>query len=184
MAGYGLRLARSQGQEGFSGNLSEFAISPANTAAIYTGDPVLLSSGYLIEATGASSNDDFAILGVFAGCRYIDTDGSVRYRQFWDGGAGRTNIRAHVILPTNGVFHIFGKSGTTYTQAAIGARYGVTYGAGSTAYGDSRTTLGAAAAASTGPLIIQGLADFPGNVIGGAQPVFEVTVVRPVLSAA
>lgn len=184
MAGYGLRLARSQGQEGFTGNLAEFAISPSNTAAIFAGDPVVLSSGFLVEATGAANNNDFAILGVFTGCRYVEADGSIKFRPFWDGAAGRSNIMASVALPTNGVFQIYGKAGTTYTQAAIGARYGLTYGAGSTVYGDSRSTLGAAAAATTGPLIVQGLAKYPGNVIGMDQPVFEVTVVRPVLSAA
>lgn len=184
MAGYGLRLARQQGMEGFSGNLAEFAINPSNTNPIFHGDVVRLSSGYVIEGTGAADDDDLDILGVFNGCKYVDSDGSFEFQKFWDGGAGRTNIRADIILPVNGVFHIKGKAGVTYTQAAVGARFGLTYVAGSTVYGDSKVSLGAAAAALTGPLIVHGVAGLPNNLIGGAEPVFEVGIIRQQLTAA
>lgn len=185
MPGFGLRLARQQGMEGYSGNLTEFWIDPTNTAPIFTGDPVVLNGGFIEEASGAADNDDFDILGVFAGCHFTDVDGSKRFRQYWDGGAGRSNIRASIILPGGQLFYIKGRAGTTYVAAtAIGARFGIDYTAGSTVYGDSRITLGAAAAPVTGPLVVHRVVDLPGNVIGGVQPVFEVAIIRQQLTAA
>lgn len=180
MAGFGLRLVRSQGMEGYTGNNNEFLIDPANTNPIFTGDLVAMdNSGFVEEATGGASSDDLDIWGVFAGCRYIDSDGSVEYRSFWDGGAGRTEAKAIVALPPHGVFHIRGKAGTVYTRAnTIGKRFGVTYVAGIPMYGDSGVTLGAAAAAA-GPLIVHGLVDEPGNDWSSDQPKFEVTIARP-----
>lgn len=184
MAGNGLRLIRSQGMEGFSGSLNEFQISPSNTGSIFWGDLVALSSGYLVEATGGADNADFTPLGVFYGCHYIDADGGIEFSRHWNGGSGRTNVRAYVALPAHGNFLIKGHTGVTYTQAAIGARFGVNYDAGSAVYGDSRVSLGDAAAASTGPLRVHRLAPYPGNTIGQDQPLFEVSLVRQQLTAA
>lgn len=176
MAGNGLRLVRSQGMEGFTGNLSEYPIADDNTDAIFTGDVVALNGGFVEEASGATSGGDFDILGVFQGCRYIAADGSIEYRRHWDGLAGRSDVKAFVAVPPHGVFYIKGTSGTSYTQADIGVRKGIVYAAGDTTTGDSRITLGATAA--TGPLIVNRLAELPGNTFLVAEPVFEVQVVR------
>lgn len=178
MAGFGLKVLRSTGADGFTGSQNEFLISPSNNAPIYRGDLVRLSGGFIIEATGAANNDDFSPLGVFQGCRYTDVDGSIVYRPFWDGVAGRSNIRAMVGLPDGTTFLIKGTSGATYTQASIGARFGVTYTAGSVIYGDSRVRLGTAAAAATGPLLVQRLVDAPYNSFSATEPLFEVVFAR------
>lgn len=185
MAGNGLRLARSQGGEGYSGNLTEFSISPSNTGAIYTGDIVLLgSNGFIDEASGRSSSNDFSTTGVFMGVRYQGSDGSYVFRNYWDGGVGRSNIVASVALPINGLFYIKGTAGQTYTQADIGTRKGIVYAAGNAQYGDSRISLGAAGATvATGPLYVHRLAPLPGNTFASAEPVFEVSVVRSAASA-
>lgn len=180
MAGFGIRLVRSAGMEGYTGNFNEFSIDPANTDPIFTGDPVLMNAtGFVEEATGAADNADFDIWGIFMGCRYVDAEGSIKFRQFWSGEAGASLIKAHVAMPPHGMFYIKGEAGVTYTQAnTIGRRFGVNYAAGSTRYGDSRITLGDAAAA-TGPLLVHRLADLPGNSWQSAEPVFEVAIVRP-----
>lgn len=180
MAGFGLRLVRSQGMEGYTGNLNEYPVDPTNTNPIFTGDPVIIdANGYVVEATGGADNSDLNVWGVFAGVRFIDSDGSVEFRQFWDGNSGRTDVLAHVALPPHSVFVIRGAEGATYTRAnTIGKRFGFTYAPGSTLYGDSRVTLGAATAA-TGPLIVHKLGDFPNNTWESEQPIFEVTVARP-----
>jgi hypothetical protein len=182
-SGFGLRLVRSQGMEGYTGNLHEFPIDPANDDPIFTGDVVKLVGGLLVEASGLASGAAFIPCGVFAGCRFVDTDGSIRFRQFWDGGPGRKNIVAHVAQPVSGVFYIRGADGVVYTQAAIGARYGIVYAAGSPMYGDSRITLGAAPAAA-GPLIVHRVAPLPGNALGSNMPIFEVAMVQQQLTAA
>jgi len=168
--------------EGFTGNSFEYAIDPADTDKIFTGDLVNLASGYAQEATQGGtigSLNDFAVLGVFTGCRYVASDGSYTFRNYWDGAAGKTNAFAMVAIPVNSLFHIKGAVGQTYTQADIGVRKGVLYNAGSTKFGDSRVTLGAAGATvATGPLFVHGLAKLPGNSFSSAEPIFEVSVVR------
>ena len=164
--------------EGYFGNQNEYDISPANTGAIFYGDLVRLNGGVIVEATGATNSNDFSPLGVFIGCRYVDADGSYEWKRFWDGAPGRTSIRAMVAIPEGVTFQIKGDPGGTYTQAnTIGARFGVTYAAGSTVYGDSRVRLGTSSAA-TGPLIVQRLVDAPRNAFTAAEPLFEVTFAR------
>lgn len=181
MAGFGLRLVRSQGMEGYSGNLFEYPISPANTSPIFTGDVVALNAGFVREATlgGTAAQNDIPILGVFAGCRYIDDDGSYVFKNQWNGGAGRSEIFGHIAIPPVGLFFIRGAAGQVYTQADIGTRKGVLWNAGSVKYGDSRLTLGAAGASvATGPLFVHRLAQLPGNTFASPEPIFEVSIIR------
>lgn len=175
MAGFGLKLGRSQGMEGYTGNTFEFPINPANTDAIFTGDVVVLNGGYVEEASGNTPGAiDAAILGVFNGCRYVDADGSYEFRNQWDGGAGRSNAMAIVTMPAHSTF--LAKMGAPATVAAIGTRRLLTYAAGSVAYGDSRVTVGAVDA--SGPVVILGLAPLPGNDWTDAEPIVEVAIVR------
>lgn len=170
----GMRFLRSAGMEGSTGNLREFDISPSNTGKIYTGDAVRLSSGFIVEASGAADNNDFTIAGIFSGCRYIDVDGSVKFSPRWDGVAGRTQIKAQVIVPDNALFLIRGTTGQTYTQADIGVRKGIVYVAGNDANGQSKITLGAAGATvATGPLMVTGRVD-----VGDGAAWFEVSILR------
>lgn len=180
MAGFGLKIVRSQGPEGYTGNTAEYDLDPANVGSIFTGDPVILdANGFVVEATGGANNADFNILGVFVGVRFAEADGSYRFRQFWSGASGRKEIKAMVALPPVGMFAIRGNAGTNYTRAStVGKRFGMNYAPGSTQYGDSRSSL-AAAASATGPLLVHGLADLPGNVYGTGSPIFVCSVARP-----
>jgi hypothetical protein len=177
MAGFGLKILRSSGPDGYTGNSAEFPISPSNTAPIFTGDAVRLSSGFVIEATGAANNVDFTILGVFQGCRYVDAQGNFVFSKYWDGVAGRTDIRAMIAMPDGATFLIKGTPGSSYTQANVGSRYGLAYTAGSVVYGDSRCRM-SAASAGTGPLLLQRLVRAPRNEFASTEPLFEVSVVR------
>lgn len=178
MAGFGLKILRSTGPDGFVGNQSEFPIAANNTAPIFKGDLVRLNGGVLVEASGAADNNDFSPLGVFLGCRYVAADGSFEFKPFWDGGAGRSDIVGLVAIPEGATFLIKGAPAGTYTQANIGSRYGINYAAGSTVYGDSRVRLGAAAANSTGPLRLLRLVDAPYNAFDRDEPLFEVVFAR------
>jgi hypothetical protein len=174
----GLRFLRSAGMEGSTGNLREFVIDPGNTGAIHTGDLVRLASGLVVEASGASNNNDFAVLGVFQGCKYVEPDGSIKYQNRWDGVAGRTNIVAFVAVPTGCTFLIRGTTGQSYTQADIGVRKGIIWAAGNALTGQSGITLGAAGATvGTGPLLVQSEVS-----LGDGRRWFEVSVVRDQLN--
>ena len=178
MAGFGLKIIRSQGMEGYYGNQSEYPIANNNANPIFKGDLVRLNGGFLVEASGAADNNDFSPLGVFLGCRYVGADGGYEFKPFWDGAAGRSNIVGMVAVPQGATFLIKGAPAGTYTQANIGSRFGINYAAGSTVYGDSRVRLGAAAANSTGPLRLLRLVDAPYNAFDRDEPLFEVVFAR------
>jgi hypothetical protein len=174
----GLRFLRSAGMEGSTGNLREFSIDAGYTGDIFTGDLVSLSAGNVIEATAAASSNDFTTLGVFAGCMYTAANGDTEFSPFWDGGAGRTNIRALVIMPESCTFLIRGTTGQAYVQADIGTRKGVIYAAGSTLTGMSGITLGnTGATVATAPLIVHREVDFADGLRW-----FEVSIVRAQLN--
>jgi hypothetical protein len=171
----GARHCRSMGMEGSTGNLREFPISPTNANVIFTGDFVRLNAGYVIEASGAATGANFEILGVFMGCHYVEADGSFRFKQFWDGGAGRTQCLAHVMVPTGATLLIPGQVGGAYTAADIGTRKGIIYAAGNTRTGYSGIRLGApGATVGTGPLVVVQAVDD----VDPAGPYFEVAVAR------
>lgn len=170
MAGNGLRLARSQGMEGYTGNTREYGIDPTNSNAIFTGDPVVLSGGYIVAATSTTA----AILGIFMGCRFVAADGSYEFRNQWDGTANRTSCFATVAIPASGMCWIKGNSGVTFAEAtSVGATHPFVIAAGNAQYGDSRWALGAPGA---GPVIVHRLVDIPGNTWGNTEPVLEVSV--------
>ncbi len=181
MAGFGLRLGRSQGMEGYTGNLNEFPIDPTNSNTIFTGDAVVINGGFAEEATGNGGTTPHVspITGVFMGCRYTEANGDYDFSSFWDGNSGRSNVVAHVSMPPHMTFHA--KMTAPGSQADVGTRRGLDYAAGSTQYGDSRITVGAADAA--GPVVIQRLASLPNNAWTNAEPIVEVTVVAQQLTA-
>lgn len=184
MAGFGIRLVRSAGMEGFTGNTFHFPVNPANTGPIFTGDPVRFdAAGFIVEASGGADNNDFDILGTFMGCQYVDANGGVVFSPVWPGGAGATEIMAYVAMAPHSLYIIKGEAGATYTRAnTVGKRFGVSYAPGRLMYGESGVTLGAVTAA-TGPLIVQGLARFPDNTWDSEEPIFEVSIMRPQGSA-
>jgi len=184
MSGFGLRIARSQGMDGYTGNFNEFNIAPANTSKIHTGDPVVMNGGFVEEFSGNSAGAVAAapIVGVFQGCRYVDSNGDYVFRNMWDGGAGRSDAIAHIAMPPHSLFYIKGDNGVAFTQADVGTRRAMVYAAGSDIYGDSRVTLGAVSA--TGPVAIQRLAPLPGNAWTNAEPIIEVAVIAQSMTAA
>ena len=184
MAGFGLRIARSMGMEGFTGNTFEYPIAPANTNLIFHGDPVILNAGFLEEASGNTPGAiaDAPIMGVFSGCRYVAANGDYEFERYWNGAAGSSEIWGSISMPAHSRFYVKGTAGTDYQQANVGSRYTLVNAAGSAPYGDSRASLGVVSA--TGPVQLHGLAPLPGNVWGTDEPILEISVVVQQGSAA
>jgi hypothetical protein len=94
-----------------------YAILPAYTTAIGFGDGVILDTNGSITV-GTAAND---LIGVFAGCEYVDPTGKPNVSKNWPGTAGCTNIVAWVHDDPNNVYEgQFAISATTVLQAAIG----------------------------------------------------------------
>jgi hypothetical protein len=184
MAGFGLRIAKSQGMEGFTGNTSNFPIDTATVTPIFVGDPVILSNGAIVDAAGGNPGLLAAapILGVFAG--WEDTGPTAEYgvsegpyKRHWSAasGASANKPQAKVAMPPHSLFWAKGDATIDWSSAfAPGMRAGIFYAAGSAQFGDSRVTI---APQASGPLQIHRLVDMPGNTIGNTtEPVFECTI--------
>lgn len=82
-------IPRRHGTGGTPGRLTAYAIDDQHPNDIFSGDPVktlgsasLLNGRAFIDVVGAS---DVAI-GVFAGVRYVDSNGEQQFRPRWIGG--------------------------------------------------------------------------------------------------
>lgn len=182
MAGFGLRYGRSQGMDGYTSNLIEFPIDPANTNTMFKGDIVVLNGGTVEEASGntAGAITDAPILGVFHGWR--DPGAQARlggndtpFQPYWSGAAGAQEPIAHIALPPHRMFYVKGDDTVTFTAADVGTRRSLIYAAGDPRTADSRVTLGADSA--TGPVQIHRLAPLPGNAWDNDEPIIEVVIV-------
>ena len=83
--------ATRHGAGGTPQRLGSYEIASALAQDLFSGDPVvLIGTGRRI--TIASAGDANLIVGVFAGCRYVDSNGDVQFRPRWPSGTVATGI--------------------------------------------------------------------------------------------
>ena len=157
---YGLRPINLIGGQAFNGGvIREYKVASNNSAAIFNGDLVVLSSAGLPSAVGSSpvaidipnaADATAGIVGVCVGCRYTDSTGIIQYRQYLPANlitGGATNVFVRVMDDPDALFQIQGtaalgtfNSGTGGSgwPGAIGKNAELGFGtAGSTATGNS-----------------------------------------------
>ena len=94
-----------------------YTIDAAYATAIGFGDAVILNTNGTITV-GAAASD---LLGVFAGCEYIDPNGKPCASPNWPGTAGCTNIVAWVYDDPENEYEVQASAAASgYVQAAIG----------------------------------------------------------------
>lgn len=161
---YGLRPINLIGGQAFNGGvIREYKVASNNSAAIFNGDLVVLSSAGLPSAVGSSpvaidipnaADATAGIVGVCVGCRYTDSTGIIQYRQYLPANlitGGATNVFVRVMDDPDALFQIQGtaalgtfNSGTNGSgwPGAIGKNAALGFGtAGSTATGNSGMNL-------------------------------------------
>jgi hypothetical protein len=162
---YGLRPINLIGGQAFNGGvIREYKVASNNSAAIFNGDLVVLSSAGLPSAVGSSpvaikipatSADATAgIVGVCVGCRYTDSVGIIQYRQYLPANlitGGATDVYVRVMDDPDALFQIQGtaalgtfNSGTGGSgwPGAIGKNAALGFStSGSTATGNSGMNL-------------------------------------------
>lgn len=130
-----------------------YTIASAYAANIFSGDPVKLVDAGTIQlgssdGTRSGTTDGILLLGIFAGCQYIDALGKPTVSPFWPTGATATDIVAWVYDDPETLFDVQytnpGTPGTTTMQTAVGEEcdWTVASPGGSTATGLSNTQLG------------------------------------------
>lgn len=136
-----------------------YVIASAYAANIFSGDPVKLTDAGVIQlgtsdGTRSGTTDGISLLGIFAGCQYLDAGGKPTISPFWPSGATGTEIVAWVYDDPETLFDTQytnpGTPGTDTVQTAVGEEcdWVVASPGGSTQTGISSTQIGVIQATS------------------------------------
>ena len=162
-----------------------YTIASAYAANIFSGDPVKLTDAGVIQlgtsdGTRSGTTDGITLLGIFAGCQYLDATGKPTISPFWPSGSTGSEITAWVFDDPETLFDVQytnpGTPGTTTVQTAVGEEcdWTVASPGGSTQTGLSNTQLGAIQTTS-GQFQITG---FSGNINDFMTDAYVVATVR------
>lgn len=136
--------------------------------AIYFGDVVKKVTGGTIEKdTGTTS---LTPIGVFVGCRYINSIGYVIDSQYWPAITTGYTVYAKVVTDPNAVFAIQANGaltdgGSNTGSEVNGLNAAIVQTAGSATFGKSKNSLNGSSCSTTNtlPLRIVGLVEEPNN---------------------
>lgn len=162
-----------------------YTIASTYAANIFSGDPVKLTDNGVIQlgtsdGTRSGTTDGIALLGIFAGCQYLDAAGKPTISPFWPTGTTATEIVAWVYDDPETLFDVQytnpGTAGTDTVQTAVGEEcdWTVASPGGSTRTGLSSTQLGVIQATS-GQFQITG---FAYNINDSLTDAYVVATVR------
>jgi len=156
---------RPLGNLSATGAQKQFAyeINDNQSGAIYQGDLVTLSSGYVVKY---DSTLHTVALGVFNGCNYIDpTSGKPTWKNYYPGSVNITTgvNSAEVVDDPSQLFLI--QADEDVVQADIGLNANIAYTAGSSTTGLSGTELDSSTIANTSTLVLKvvGFYNSPSN---------------------
>ena len=149
-------------------------IADGYTTAIYFGDVVKKVTGGTIEKDAPVSlpGVDVAMtpIGIFVGCRYINSIGYVVDSQYWPGITTGYTVYAKVVTDPNAVFAIqadgsLTDGGSNTGSEVNGLNAALYQTAGSATFGKSRNSLQGSSCSTTNtlPLRIVGLVEQPNN---------------------
>lgn len=125
----------------------QYTIASGYAANIFQGDPVKLVTAGTIQlgtsdGTRTGTVDNISLLGIFAGCSYVDSQGKPNFSNFWPTGQVATDIKAFVYDDPDTLFLV--QADGSVAAAGIGDEAdwtGFTAPGGSTTTGRSLATL-------------------------------------------
>lgn len=104
-----------------------YTIASTYAANIFSGDPVKLTDNGVVQlgtsdGTRTGTVDGISLLGIFAGCQYLDASGKPTISPFWPSGATGTEIVAWVYDDPETLFDVqyTNPSAGTTVQTAVG----------------------------------------------------------------
>lgn len=159
-----------------------YKIASAYGTSLFAGDAVILASGYVNTAAENSAT----LLGVFDGCQYKASDGSIVFSRYWPASTvtqGSSDVTAYVYDDPAIIYRAQTDTGTAYVDATHkGGSYDMEADhAGSTFTGQSGMEIDLSDTGSTQFLVL-GLIDEPGNAAGVNAKV-EVMVRKSLLAS-
>jgi hypothetical protein len=78
---FGLKPSQYLNGTTWSGQMGTYNILPAYATSIFFGDPVIFANDGTIRAAGTAGS--LATTGVFQGCKYLDTTGTLQFSRYW-----------------------------------------------------------------------------------------------------
>lgn len=143
-----------------------YKIDSEYATGLFTGDAVILSSGYVAIA----ADDSSVLLGVFAGCQYRATDGEIKFSKHWPASTatlGGEDPICWVWDDPGIVYAAQTDTGTAYVDATHkGGVFDVELDhTGNTTTGQSGMEIDLNDT-GTGQFLVLGLIDEPGNAAG------------------
>jgi len=156
-APYGLEPINSLDGKPYAGAIRQIPVAAGFGTAIFNGDTVLISNGYLIKSTTTNSG---GIVGVCVGGQYVNSSGQTVQGQYIPALASTTAnpAYAYVVDDQQALFKVaVVTSGTTMgtaSRADVGSNVPLVLNAGSTSTGNSAfaVTLTGAGTTATIPL--------------------------------
>jgi hypothetical protein len=156
-APYGLKPVNSIDGKPYAGAIRQIPVAAGFGTAIFNGDTVLISDGYLIKSTTTNSG---GIVGVCVGGQYVNSNGQTVQGQYIPALASTASnlAYAYVVDDQQALFKVaVVTSGTTMGTASrndVGSNVPLVLNAGSTTTGDSAfgVTLTGAGTTATIPL--------------------------------
>jgi hypothetical protein len=158
---FGLRPLGKVGSNVNNDGDTQYRIASNTTAAIFQGDTVTLSGGFLIKATPGAAN----ILGVFLGCQYTDpTTKKTTFKNFYPGAVVASDIVATVVDDPNALFLVQASGVAANTCVGLNADLVQTV-AGNTTTGVSGLELSTGSLAADAALNVKvvGISSVPGE---------------------
>ena len=175
---FGFEPARRQGGGVANQGMNRYAINNGYASNIFYGDPVALSSGFVIQSSVSSDK----ALGVFAGCVFNNpTNGNQpTYSRYWPTGTSVTDGSqpyAWVIDSPHETFFI--QADASISIGAVGLNYPVSLGTAATVT-NGRSAYLLKAASSTGSQLVQvvDIKQTPDNAWSDAFTIVEVKWVQ------
>jgi hypothetical protein len=158
---FGLRPLLKLGSNVNSDGNTQYRIASNTTDAIFQGDIVTLSGGYVVKATPGAAN----ILGVFLGCEYSDpTTKKTTFKNYYPGAVVASDIVATVVDDPNALFLVQASGVAGNTCVGLNADL-VQTTAGNTTSGVSGLELSTGTLAATQALNVKvvGISSVPGE---------------------
>ena len=105
----GLRPSRRRGGAPNGSGMNEYPIASGTTPALYNGDIVSQSGGYVVALVTITQK----AIGVFTGCRYVE-NGEPKWSNFWTAALSATDAKAMAVTGRSG----YGLKAATRTTAS------------------------------------------------------------------
>ena len=173
-APYGLLAVNRIDGMPYAGAIRQIPVASGYATAIFYGDTVKISNGYIVADTGTNNATP---CGVLVGCAYTNSSGQPVEGQYYPAAA--SNAVAYVIDDPMAAFKVAVVSGTTViagvSRDVVGSNMALVQNTGSTTTGDSAVAVLSSSSATTNTLPVR-VIDVVPETATGADSYVELIV--------